>query len=60
MGSLLIDRRKALVGASASALQILIFVNRTQAQAGATWRRSSTTHSTLCWAARSGGVRHSG
>ena len=42
MGSLLIDRRKALVGASASALQILFFVNRAQAQAGTAddgWRR---------------------
>jgi len=42
MGSLLIDRRKALVGAGASAMQILTFVNRAQAQAGAvddSWRR---------------------
>jgi hypothetical protein len=42
MGSLLIDRRAALVGASASALQILIFINRAYAQAGAVddgWRR---------------------
>jgi len=42
MGSLLIDRRAALIGVSASATQILIFLNRGQAQAGAAddgWRR---------------------
>jgi hypothetical protein len=42
MGSLLIDRRRALAGASAGALQLFIIFNRAQAQATAAedgWRR---------------------
>jgi hypothetical protein len=42
MGSLLIDRRMALLGASAATLHVLISISRARAQAGATddgWRR---------------------